>query len=320
MTRGLAAESRVEPQPAVILIVNWNGRRHLERCLAALFAQPLLGARVVVVDNGSTDGSAEWLALHYTEIEVIRLPHNHGFAAANNIGIAATRARYIITLNNDTEVGRGWLSALVEAAELDASIGSCASRIVLASRPDVIDSAGIEVDRLGFAWQRGHSRLDGEAYRMPRDVFGPSAAAALYRREMLEVIGVFDEDFGSYYEDVDLAWRARLAGWRCRYVPDAVVTHVHSATGGRDPDQKHRLLTRNRWWTVIKNYPSPRLWFMLPFITVLDAASLLRGLAVHRNAVPVSARIEALRGLRRMWAKRRRIQRLRHDASRLSAR
>jgi GT2 family glycosyltransferase len=311
----LAPEGRrraqVEPELAIVLIVNWNGRPYLERCLTAVFDQHLAGCRVVVVDNGSTDGSREWLTTHFPQVEVIRLSHNTGFATANNIGITATSSRYVVTLNNDTEVSPGWLAALVDTAESDGAVGTCASRIVLADRPNTIDSAGIEVDRFGFAWQRGHRRSDAGQYRVSGDIFGASAAAALYRRSMLEAIGTFDEDFESYYEDVDLAWRAQLAGWRCRYVPEARVLHVHSATGGRAPGRKLYLLTRNRWWTTLKNYPSPRLWFMLPFIAVADAASLLYGTVVSRSGIPLGARMDAWRGARHMWLKRRQIEHLR---------
>ncbi len=310
----------MQPSLAMILIVNWNGRQYLDACLTAVLDQRLSDVRVVVVDNGSSDGSAEWMADHYPQVDVIRLSHNVGFAAANNIGIAAALSRYVITLNNDAQVAPGWLAALVDAAEADPTIGSCASRIVLADHTDTIDSAGIEVNRFGFAWQRGHGRRDAGEYEIARDVFGPCAAAALYRRAMLESIGVFDEDFGSYYEDVDLAWRARLAGWRCRYVPEAGAIHLHSATGGRDPDRKYYLLTRNRWWTVLKNYPAPRLWFMLPWIAAADTASLFRGLARYHNGIPIRARIDAWRGAQRMLLKRRHIQQLRRTVPRPSTR
>jgi GT2 family glycosyltransferase len=306
--------SAVEPLLAAVVVVNWNGRRHLERCLMAFYADDPSDTRAIIVDNGSTDGSVEWVAAHFPQAQVIPLSTNVGFAAATNVGIAATQSRYVVTLNNDTEVRPGWLTALLETAESDRTIGLCASRIRLADRPDTIDSAGIRVDRLGFAWQRGHGRRDAGEYRIACDVFGPSAAAALYRRAMLETIGGFDEDFGSYYEDVDLAWRARLAGWRCRYVPEAGALHLHSATGGRDPDRKYYLLTRNRWWTVLKNYPAPLLWFMLPWIAAADAASLFRGLARHHNGIPIRARIDAWRGMHRMLRKRQRIQQLRRSA------
>jgi hypothetical protein len=211
----------------------------------------------------------------------------------------------VILLNNDTEVQPGWLEPLIEAVEQDASIGMCAPRVVLADRPNLIDSIGIQVDALGFAWQIGRGRPDDEAFQTPTDVFGPSGAAALYRRAMLDQIGLLDEDFESYYEDVDLAWRAQRTGWRCRYVPQAKVLHVHSATSRRQPDRKIYLVARNRWWTIFKNYPLPRLLLMLPFMIAADGASLVRAWAQQRSLSPLKARGNAVLGLRRMWAKRR---------------
>jgi GT2 family glycosyltransferase len=291
------------PARAAVIIVNWNGRQYLERCLAALFAQPLEQAQVIIVDNGSTDDSCAWVATHFPQVQIMALPQNAGFAVANNIGIRATTAPYVILLNNDTEVQLGWLEALIEPVDRDAAIGMCAARIILADRPDLIDSIGLRIDALGFAWQVGREQPAG-AFPNPIDVFGPSGAAALYRRVMLDQIGLLDEDFESYYEDVDLAWRAQRAGWRCRYVPQAVVLHVHSATSRRQPDRKIYLLTRNRWWTIFKNYPVPRLWLMLPIIVMADGISLVRAWVQYRSLSPLKARRDAILDLRRMWAKR----------------
>lgn len=289
---------------AVVIIVNWNGRQYLERCLAAVFAQPLERVQVVVVDNGSTDDSCAWVTAHYPHVHIMALPQNTGFAVANNLAIRATTAPYVILLNNDTEVQPGWLDALIEPAERDQSIGMCAARVLLADRPELIDSIGLRVDALGFAWQIGRAQ-PAAAFSNPIDVFGPSGAAALYRRTMLDQVGLLDEDFESYYEDVDLAWRAQRAGWRCRYVPQATVLHMHSATSRRQPDRKIYLIARNRWWALLKNYPLPRLWLMLPFIVAVDSVSLLRAWVQQRSSAPWQARRDALRGLRRMWAKRR---------------
>jgi GT2 family glycosyltransferase len=296
--------SSVKTELAVVLIANWNGRQHLNRCLTALFAQRCGGFQAVLIDNGSTDGSSAWVTDHFPQVQLLQLAENVGFARANNLGITSTSSRYVVTLNNDTEVEPGWLETLIGAAEADATIGACASRIVLADRPDRLDSAGLSVDRFGFAWQRGHGELDQGRYRKPADVWGASAAAALYRRDMLDRIGLFDEEFESYYEDVDLAWRARRAGWRCRYVPDRCVRHVHSATGGRDPDRKLFLLTRNRWWTIARNYPLSRLWWMWPLLGLADLLSLARGLIRQRNGGPLTARLAALQGLPHVWRTR----------------
>jgi len=272
--------------------------------LAALYAVALPEVEVSLVDNGSTDGSLEYVRRYWPQARTICLPGNVGFAAANNIGIRDSVAPYLITLNNDTEVEPGWLEALLNTAEADPAIGVCASRIVLDAQPDRLDSAGITLDRWGFAWQRGHLQPDAGAYRQACDVWGASAAAALYRRTMLDAIGTFAEDFGSYYEDVDLAWRAQRAGWRCHYVPDQRVLHVHSATGGRDPDRKLFLLTRNRLWTMARNYPLSRLWFMWPLLGATDLLSLTRGLIRQRNLVPLTARLAALQGLPHVWRTR----------------
>ncbi len=288
------------------MIVNWNGRQYLERCLTALFASISEQVDVILVDNGSTDDSCTWVATHFPQVQIIALPTNTGFAVANNLGLRATSAPYVVLLNNDTEVQADWLDALLAAAESELKIGMCAPRVVLADRDNTIDSAGIRIDLLGFAWQVGHNQHDGAAFQTLRDVFGPSGAVALYRRAMLDQIGLLDEDFESYYEDVDLAWRAQQAGWRCRYVPQAKVLHVHSATSRRQPEHKLYLTTRNRWWTLVKNYPLPRLWLMLPLIALADGVSLLRALLQYRSLTPLKARRDALVGLPGMWAKRRR--------------
>ena len=259
---------------------------------------------VILVDNGSADDSRTWVAARFPQVQIIALPRNLGFAAANNIGIRATSVPYVVLLNNDTEVQTGWLDALLNVVESDLTIGMCAPRIVLADRDNTIDSAGIRVDILGFAWQVGHNQRDGAAFQSSQDVFGPSGAAALYRRAMLDQIGLLDEDFESYYEDVDLAWRAQQAGWRCRYVPQAKVLHVHSATSRRQPEHKLYLTTRNRWWTLVKNYPLPQLWLMLPLIVLADGVSLIRALLKYRSLTPLKARRDALVGLQGMWAKR----------------
>ena len=302
----LATKLPTEASLATIVIVNWNGRQYLERCLAALFASISDQTAVIMVDNGSTDDSRLWVATHFPQVQIIALPTNTGFAVANNLGLRATSAPYVVLLNNDTEVQAGWLDALLNVAESDRTIGMCAPRIVLADRDDTIDSAGIRIDLLGFAWQVGHNQRDGATYQTQQDVFGPSGAVALYRRVMLDQIGLLDEDFESYYEDVDLAWRAQQAGWRCRYVPQAKVLHVHSATSRRQPEHKLYLTTRNRWWTLVKNYPRPRLWLMIPLIALADGASLIRALLQYRTLTPLKARRDALVGLPGMWAKRRR--------------
>ncbi len=288
-----------------IIVLNWNGRDMLAECLSALRAQTLRDFEIIVVDNGSRDGSPEWLAANAPEVSVIRNSANLGFATANNQGIRAARAPLIAVLNNDALPEPDWLQVLVEAAERETWAGMFASRILLRQPVGMIDSLGIEVDRAGFAWNRAWGRYSTDPLiSQPIEVFGPSGAAAVYRRAMLDQIGLFDEEFFIYYEDVDLAWRAQWAGWRCLYVPQAIVQHVHSATTKRGSPFKRRLLSRNKWWAIARNYPFSQLWPYVPAILVLDLMALFSALMLERNLSAVHGRWEALRGWRRMWRKR----------------
>jgi GT2 family glycosyltransferase len=294
-----------------VIIVNWNGRHHLEGCLDALSAQTFTDFGVVVVDNGSTDDSVEWLKAHYPQVRLIRNAKNVGFAAANNQGIRATETEFAVTLNNDTRVAPGWLAALVEAAESDPTVGMVASKMLFADRPDTINSAGIALDPAGIAWDRLGGVYDDPTQVTPVEVFGPCAGAALYRRAMLEQIDLFDEDFFAYLEDVDLAWRARLAGWRCLYAPAARVFHAHSATGIEGSPFKSRHLGRNKVWLVAKNYgPTKRLLAYLPVIVLYDLAAVTYALIAQGNVYNLLGRIDGLMGLPRAWRKRRVVQAL----------
>jgi GT2 family glycosyltransferase len=287
-----------------VVIPNWNGRHLLGRCLAALHAQTYQDFDVIVVDNGSVDGSVAYLREHFPEVHVIANAENRGFAAATNQGIRANQSKYVATLNNDTEAAPGWLAALVAGMEYAPDVGMCASTLLFAHRPEMINSAGIAVDRTGIAWDR----LGGTPVAMlgdePLEVFGPCAGAALYRRAMLEEIGLFDEDFFAYMEDVDLAWRARAAGWRCLFVPQARVLHHHSATGGEGSPFKSFHLGRNKVWLLLKNYPARELWHHVPLVLLYDAAAVLYALIARRDFHALRGRLAGWRSLYQMWRKR----------------
>lgn len=293
-----------------VVIANWNGRSHLERCLEALSHQTLRAFQVVVVDNASTDGSVEMIQQRFPAVRVIANAANRGFAAANNAGIGAGTAPFVATLNNDTEPRPEWLERLLGSMLSDETVGMAASKMLFAHRPGMINSAGIALDAAGIAWDRQGGERDraGDAVE---EVFGPCAGAALYRRAMLAEIGLFDEEFFAYLEDVDLAWRGRLAGWRCLYVPSAVVLHVHSATGVEGSPFKSYHLGRNKLWCIVKNYPGPRLYLALPLILAYDMAAVAYGLVGRRDIAALKGRLAGLRGLPRQWAKRRRVQSLR---------
>ena len=233
-----------------VIIVTWNGRQHLEPCLEALAAQTRRDFEVIVVDNASTDGTVELLRESYPHVRLLCNADNLGFAVANNQGIRASSAPFVATLNNDTIPDPEWLAALLrsfESAEADSRLGAVASKMVFADAPHVVNSCGIALDPAGIAWDLWGGR-PAQLVDRPREVFGACAGAALYRRGMLDDVGLFDEDFFAYFEDLDLAWRALQRGWRCVLAPDAVVRHHHSGTLGEGSPVKRYLLARtNRW-------------------------------------------------------------------------
>ncbi|WP_420645724.1 glycosyltransferase family 2 protein [Candidatus Leptofilum sp.] len=291
-----------------IIVVNWNGRHHLQLCLSTLLAQTYPNFEIILVDNGSSDGSQTFVREHFPSVQLIELPENVGFAQGNNVGIRASNAAYIATVNNDTKVDPNWLTALVETAESNRNVGMCAAKLLFWDQPDVINSAGICLDRAGIAWDRLGGHPNSREPHAPIPVFGASGGAALYRRTMLDQIGLFDEDFFAYLEDVDLAWRARLAGWDCLYVDTAVIYHHHSATAIEGSPFKNKLLGRNKVWTIVKNYPWPLLLLYLPAILLYDLGSVAVALLARRDSSPLVGRLQAIPQLPTMWQKRRKIQ------------
>lgn len=259
-----------------VVIPTMRGRAWLPECIAALRAQTFRDFEIIVVDNASADGSREWL-VGQPDVRVIRNEANVGFAAACNQGIRASDAPFVALLNDDTRAEPQWLEALVEGMSAahprqKKEIGSCASLMLFADRPGVVQSAGIAVDRAAIAWDRLRGcPADSAAALCACEVFGASGGAALYRRAMLDEIGLFDERFFAYLEDVDLAWRAQRAGWRCVYVPRARVLHHASATSVAGSPFKHRLLGRNKVWLAVKN-ARLRDW---PLIAFYDIAAVL---------------------------------------------
>lgn len=293
-----------------VIVLNWNDRQHLEPCLTALQEQTYRDLEIILVDNGSTDGSVDLVVERFPDVHIIRNQENVGYGPGNNQGLAAARGQFIATLNSDTVATPGWLAALVAAMKGDDRIGSCASHMVLAGRqPLILDSAGIEVDLTGTAWNRGYGQPDTVTLSStPVDVFGTCSGAALYRRAMLDDAGgLFDPRFFIYYDDVDLAWRAQLRGWRCVHVPGARVLHVHSAVAGRNPAGKDYQLGRNKTWTILKNYPTPALILFAPLVIGYDGASVAYHL-LGGNVHPLRGRLAAWRGLPEVLAARRRVQ------------
>ena len=247
-----------------VVVLNFNGREHLELCLSSLLRQTHTSFEVILVDNGSTDGSAGYVRGAFPWVQVIRLDHNVGFCGGNNAGIRAARGRFIALLNNDTEVASAWLESLSQAMRTNQHAGLCASRMMRFWERDVIDNAGDLLASTGCALERGRGQTESPEFGADCDVFGACAGAALYRRSMLDEIGLLDERFFLTYEDLDLSFRARLAGYGCVYVADAVVYHKVRGTMAHFPSQQVFQSQRNIEWVWLKNMPASLMLKYLP--------------------------------------------------------
>jgi GT2 family glycosyltransferase len=290
-----------------VVIVTFNGRALLGPCLSALFGGARIPEEVIVVDNASTDGTIRWLENTYPSVRVIPCAANLGFASANNRGIAASCGSAILTLNNDTLVHPETLARLMDVFDrASASIGAVMSTLVFADRPSVIASAGLETFTNGVVRdaQIGETVPEDCA---PYPIFGPSAGAALYRRAALDDVGMFDPAFFIYLEDADLAWRLRLRRWETVSVPDALVRHAVSATGGYGSPRKAYYLARNRWWCIAKNWPSVLLRKHSGVIGRYDAAAVAYAIATGDRA-SLSGRRDALTDIATLMRARQRVQ------------
>jgi GT2 family glycosyltransferase len=300
---------------ASILIVTWNGRALLERCLPAVMAQTIADREIVVVDNGSTDGSAELVATGWPGAILVRSATNRQFAGGNNLGLPRCRGQYVALLNNDCLPEPDWLAQALAVAERERTgmVATCQLRPAPAA---TIDSAGIALDRAAIAWDRGGGAADGSGRAAWPPLFGPSGGAALYSRALFEDVGPFDAELGMYYEDVDLAWRARLRGWGCAEAPLARATHVGAATAGANAPTKRFLLGRNKLWVAAKCYPGPALGRYLAAIVLYDLAAAVAYAAASPPAAvsgrarlaAVHGRLAAVQGLGRQLARRRQVQ------------
>jgi GT2 family glycosyltransferase len=244
-----------------VVVLNWNGYQVLDNCLKSLYDQTYQPLEIIVVDNASTDGSVDFVRQKFQDVHLIINEKNLGFGAGNNIGIQASQGSYIMILNNDTRLDPKCVEELKRSIEKDKGYGACASKILLENKPDVIDGVGIVVCPDGLSFGRGRLENRGR-YDAEEEIFFASDCACLYRREMLDDIGLYDEDFFAYADETDMGWRAQLAGWKCIYSPKAIVYHLHSvSSGGRVSSFKAFLVERNRIWVAVKNFPLSMIIF-----------------------------------------------------------
>jgi GT2 family glycosyltransferase len=327
----LIERSKLITPSVSIIIVNWNGLAHLPECLDSLAAQTFRDFEVVLVDNGSEDGSVSFVAEHYPWVKVVPLRENTGFATGNNRGLEHSGGDYIVTLNNDTRAEPDWLEALVGVADAHPRAGMVGCRICSFFDHDLVDSIGMGI--CADAMSRGrfrNKRWSDLRLRDVEEILFPSACAALYRRAMIEETGFFDDDFFAYAEDSDLGLRGRLAGWEAVAATTAVVYHKYSQTGGKLSPFKVYLVERNHYWVALKNLPAGYL-LALPAFTVLRYVEQVRSVMAgggtggefragdaRRQLVRALLKgvLDALRGLPRMLGKRRQF----HEKKKMSNR
>jgi GT2 family glycosyltransferase len=253
----------VKSMQVTVIIPNYNGRHFLGKCLESIKKERV---EVIIVDNSSSDGSVEYIREHYPDFTLIKNHENLGFAAAVNQGISASKTDYVFLLNNDTELEENCISNLVRCIESDENIFAVSSKMIQFENRDVMDDAGDAYTILGWTKKVGNGRSP-DLYNEKKEVFSACAGAALYRRNILNEIGYFDENFFAYLEDVDISYRARIHGYKSIYCPEAVVYHHGSGTSGSKHNAfKIKISARNNVYLPYKNMPWPQLALNIIFL------------------------------------------------------
>lgn len=300
-----------EPRVSVI-ILNFNGKRFLKECLDSVLNQTYRNYQIILVDNGSTDGSVEFIEKNYSEVKLIRNDKNFGFAEGNNIGIRRAledaTVEYVALLNNDVKVDRNWLAELIAVAEKEG-VDMVGSKILFYDKP-LINSVGIMIRKEGEAEDIGFGMVD--TYSKVMEIFGPCAGAALYSRKLLEDINIdddyFDSDFFAYFEDVDLAFRARLLGYRCLFNPKAIIYHHWAGTAGKRSKFSIYYGKRNRHYLLIKDYPLQILIKHFLRIILIEIAIIGHAVMEGEFIITLKGKLDAIRNLKKMLLKRKEIQ------------
>jgi GT2 family glycosyltransferase len=294
------------------LVVNHNGRHLLEIVLPSLAAQTYRPLEIVVVDDASGDDSLAYLAERWPDVRVVAGTENVGVAATFNHAVQAAQTEYVALLNNDLELAPDCLAELARTLDENADAAVVAAKLLDYDRRDRLDGSGDVYTWAGEANRRGQGEVDRGQYDEPGEVFAACAAAALYRRSALEQVGPFDEQLYAIYEDVDWAFRARLAGYRCLYAPTAVAYHMGSATLGPGlTDFALYQNWRNGIWVVAKNYPLASLLRHAPALAIAQLRNLAWAIKQRRARIWLRVWRDALRGLPAVLAKRRSVQRAR---------
>lgn len=300
------------PTPPLIsiIIVSWNSADHLSRCLDCLSRQTFQGFEVILIDNGSRDGGTNNLEQKYPDLalHVERLTSNLGFASANNRGARSARGTWLALLNSDAFPEPDWLERILQAAKEFPEFSFFSSRQIQSNQPDLLDGSGDEYHISGLAWRRFYNYRASKYGFNEEEVFSACGAAAFYSRDDFLRAGGFDENYFSYFEDVDLGFRLRLAGGRCLYVPQAVVHHVGSASSGKISDFVIYHGHRNLVWTYFKNMPGALFWLYLPLHILMNLFFTISFILKGRGIAILRAKMDAVYRLPAIMHTRRQIQ------------
>jgi len=293
-----------------VVIPNYNGKKILEACLNSLEEQSYKKFEIIIVDNGSSDGSQSFIKKIYPNVELVALDKNYGFSYAVNRGIEASTGEYIALLNNDTKVDSQWLYNLYNAMQKDEKVFSVGSKMIRFDDTNIIDDAGEEYNLLGWAYQLGAGKSI-DKYNNAYKVFANCGGAVIYRRDILDKIGYFDESFFAYMEDIDIGYRALINGYKNIYEPTAKVLHIGSATSGSKYNSfKARLVARNNVWVPYKNMPFLQYVMNIPFLILGTIIKLMffykKGLAKDY----IAGLQEGVKGLKTLEKTRYKNQRL----------
>ena len=293
-----------------VLIVNWKSTALLARCLDCIIRQESIVPEIFVLDNGNEDPIPEDYFSKFPAVQFHKSEKNIGFSAGNNLLFQKTKEfEWVALVNPDAFLEKAWLSKMLSAAIAHPDYSFFASRLVREIDHEILDGDGDIMHISGLAWRRDHDLSITKVAIKPREVFSPCAAAALYRRYVLEAVDGFDEDFFCYFEDVDLGFRLRLSSQRCLLVPDAVAYHVGSATtGGQHSDFAVYYGHRNLVWAYVKNMPGALFWLLLPAHVALNLVSIVLFSIYGKGTIILKAKWDALCGMPRIWRKRRDIQ------------
>lgn len=291
-----------------IIIPNLNGAEFLGSCLDSLKNQNFKDYELIVVDNASVDNSLLLVKEKIPESIVYSFVKNEGFSKAVNKGISLAKGQYIFLLNNDTEIKFNCLQILNNFLDENQSVSFCATKMLYLYERNIIDNAGDILTIYGIAHKRGNKEIDRGQYDSNQNIFGACAGAAFYRRSIFQQVGNFDEDFFAYLEDVDFSFRANLLGYKCVYVPEAIVYHVGGGTSKKIKGFSQFLINRNQLYLIYKNFPLFLIFILSPFLIIGQIRNILSGLKNHNLKNVYQAYKDFFYNLKSFIKKRKEIQ------------